>query len=477
MEIDLRGPDRRVDDTMYPVLVDYRNLTINGKKLFGEQRELWYNKRYIHKIKANDNDSIHVAFEARKHHFTISDITRYYQKHLWVLFAIPVFSFILAYWMVQHITRKTKPLHSPTNSKAKIKSIELLRFLLAWVIVFAHFYHFPHWFGWAPEYRYFTRGSIAVECFFIMTFFFLVLQTNKEKSWIDFCASRWVRLSPLIAVVTLMGYIYGMDPRWHLLDNLLNIFCVQTWLQFPPKNTVPQAWYCSTLFGISLIYLLLVKSFSKQKLTFLISLLSFIGLYGMLRPKEVGLISIYNGNGVCRAFLCLGIGYLLASAYKNRKESNPPCAWSYTIAEALILAFLAYAFALCSSSHSIFGDRYVIVTAFASIFWLFLNKRGYISRLLEQDWCVILGRYSYSIFIVHLFVRTVAAAAAKNDTILDFSKSHPCLFIFIMCVITMALAASAYHLVEEPLIRWYKNRKVNNFRKMDTIEATLPHAS
>ena len=158
----------------------------------------------------------------------------------------------------------THPL-SINQVKERIKNIELLRFLLAWAIVLMHFYQYPQWFGWTNEYRFFNSGGMGVELFFVIGFFFLILQTKKEKSWVEFCVSKWMRLSPLIVVMSVAGYIlylFGIDNRWSWTDNLLNIFCVQTWVNFPAWSAVPQAWYCSTLFGVSCIYLLLVKSFS-----------------------------------------------------------------------------------------------------------------------------------------------------------------------------------------------------------------------
>lgn len=343
------------------------------------------------------------------------------------------------------------------QANEKLKNIELLRFFLIWIIVLYHFFQFPKWFAWTADYCFFNTGYMGVELFFIIAFFFQALQTKKEKSWAEFCVSKWIRLSPLIIVMTLVGYVLylsGIDPRWSWMDNLLNIFCVQIWVRFPVWSAVPQAYFCSTLFGVSCIYLLLVKSFSKQHLTFIVALLWFVGMYGVVRAKEVPLISAYTNNIVCRAFFCLGIGYLLASAYQNKKAPAIINVALYTLAELGLLAYNAYV--LTTNGN---GYLWLIeMPAFAALLWMFLIKRGLISRMLDRNWCVVLGRYSYAIFIVHIFVRTMGSYSVRQNWCWGLNQSHPILFISLMCGITMVLAMMAYHLIEVPVIKWYKNR-------------------
>lgn len=101
----LRGPDKRVNNERYPVIVDYRSFKVNGTSVFDEKREFWSDNSFIFKLKVKDGECVNISFDARKHHFKISDITQIYQTNLWILFAMTVFLFFLSYELVNYVAK------------------------------------------------------------------------------------------------------------------------------------------------------------------------------------------------------------------------------------------------------------------------------------------------------------------------------------------------------------------------------------
>lgn len=100
MEIMLLGPYVTVNNERYPIVVDYKNLNINGKCIFERQRPLWRDNQFSYKFEVKDKEIVDISFRARRHHFKISDFTQIYQTNLWMLSTIIVFSFILSYKLV-----------------------------------------------------------------------------------------------------------------------------------------------------------------------------------------------------------------------------------------------------------------------------------------------------------------------------------------------------------------------------------------
>lgn len=107
--IALRGSDKRVENERCPILIDYKNLKVNGKEVFSEECTLWHDEPFVHKLNAVDSEGVHISFEARRHHFQIADIFKYYHLNLWILFSIVALSFLISYKLVQYTSIRIPP--------------------------------------------------------------------------------------------------------------------------------------------------------------------------------------------------------------------------------------------------------------------------------------------------------------------------------------------------------------------------------
>ena len=104
LEICLRGPDRREGTERYPVIVDYRDLKINGGTIFDGTRNIWHDTPLRHKLNIKDKDVVEITFSARKHYFQIGDVIEYYQLNIWILSSLFIVSFLIAYRLVGYVT-------------------------------------------------------------------------------------------------------------------------------------------------------------------------------------------------------------------------------------------------------------------------------------------------------------------------------------------------------------------------------------
>jgi peptidoglycan/LPS O-acetylase OafA/YrhL len=89
---------------------------------------------------------------------------------------------------------------------------------------------------------------------------------------------------------------------------------------------------------------------------------------------------------------------------------------------------------------------------FVGLFWLFLLNKGLVSRLLNNKFSVILGSYSYAIFLGH----TIVIRAIKDYIDLQkisFVFEHNFIFVALLCLLIFIFAVIVHHLVEMPLIK------------------------
>ena len=102
-------------------------------------------------------------------------------------------------------------------------------------------------------------------------------------------------------------------------------------------------------------------------------------------------------------------------------------------------------------------NKLIFVIVFAVTFVLLLCKKGIISKLLDKDIFVFLGRYTYSIYMMHILILSLA-------TILVWDKHfcwvhvHPVLNLVFTLFSILAAGVLTYHFVEKPAAT-YLNKK------------------
>ncbi len=105
IDILLRGPFmRNEEDKAYPVLVDFKNLTVNGQVLFNDQRVLWHNKAFQTTCPINIDKPVTVNFEVRRHHFDRNDLD--ISSKIWFATTGNILSFLFFIRFLSWISRR-----------------------------------------------------------------------------------------------------------------------------------------------------------------------------------------------------------------------------------------------------------------------------------------------------------------------------------------------------------------------------------
>ena len=370
-------------------------------------------------------------------------------------------------------------------NKRSFQNLEILRFILIWAVVGVHL---PYLglsqlgdYSWEVNW---TSGWQAVEMFFLMSGFFLFYKVDVSETVLNFAKRKWLRLAPFIITLTLIGYLLtGFDiSQYPLSVNIFNSLLLLDWNthHFGPDATIIYvAWFANVLFFVSVIYFCIMKTFRQEQATFIIGLISFICFYMYNRHVFIIVPFIFP---LVRAFSYMGFGFLLCQIWKsynsNGKNNNDSVSIGISIIEAVL--FITVIVGLFAGSSgvpapeglSVPPDQIAKLNAqtwfpelnrwaiggvwlqlsFIALFWLFILNRGLVSRLLSNRISIILGSYSYAIFLVHTII---IRAVRDYCDLANFELAHnsPVAFITLTCAVITVFAILAHYFLEVPLNR------------------------
>lgn len=358
------------------------------------------------------------------------------------------------------------------GSKEKIKNIEFLRFGLAVSIVNYHIYHagkscFGAVFKEIPAVHKLLissyGGFFAVDMFFIFAGFFLFLNFNPETKVIDFVKKKIIRLYPLVALFAILDVIFSIFiykiPHYLPHYEILRILLIDN-IGLNIKHS-GITWYVSALFWGLLFYFYLAKILDKKYFNLIVALL-IVFCYSYLIHAYNGYLNnahtiswcyVFNG-GVMRAVAGIGCGYFISEFYKNIKSYTPSGIKTlfYTLCEGFLFYF-CFNNLLFHKLNS--KENFIIILGLIGLFVLFLLKRGIISKLFDNNFSTFLGKYSYSIFIIHTFVLTlIRQKICLNNT--DFVTTHAILIITLSIILSIIAGVLTYHIVEKPAEKYLK---------------------
>lgn len=349
----------------------------------------------------------------------------------------------------------------------KLYNIEFLRIFFAMAIVYFHILHsnIMNYTGGVNTYLELAKSSghagYIVECFFIMSGYFLYLSIQKRnESFLCFVMKKVIRLWPVLAFSTVFVFVFGHINAHNLFTQLLNLSflqCIGLSLDYKGIN-----WYISPLFWGLLFYFALYKYFNKQKSLFLTLILVYFGYLanisftngGFGRETVWGLVNL----GLCRALAGIGLGTALAALLSSLKNVHLRI---FSCRVKLVLATLFEIGTFTGLCYYFFTpvkyNAFVVVLLFSILFVLFIQKAGYLSKALDHSIFSIFGRYGYSIYVMQqtsfwILQRTLWKTVIVNNTVLCLAISL--LFSFIIGCIT-------YHLIEKPAGRIFKMIKID----------------
>lgn len=287
-----------------------------------------------------------------------------------------------------------------------------------------------------------TFGYLC-EAFFIISGFFLLKSLEKKSDFGSFVKQKIIRLWPVLFFSLVAAYVVSLFDIVHFYkyENILTVtFTNNVFASFNTNNGC--SWFVSVMFWGFIIFYSLYQIVDTKKVPFVVGLLTF-SCYSILINKLNVYAEPYSLGGMfsyffIRALAGLGLGLLLAYTYRvslNKKHSDKSSRFciGYGILETFILVLLIK-FSVLKNIHTAYP---IMVLLFASLFWLFLQKKGFLSQLLDCKLCSFLGRYCYSIYMIQELSFPVLNKFLWQNTqygILVYPIANIVLGIFIICL-------------------------------------------
>lgn len=270
----------------------------------------------------------------------------------------------------------------------RIQNIEFLRFLFAIVIVLFHM-------GYSS-----ADGYLAVEMFLIMAGYFLAVSFKRFSDYTisDFMKLKFFRLWPLFAVAVILsgGNLYDMVLKL--------LFLHATGLSLKYQGYI---WFVAPFFWAMVFYFIVLKHYGISRSVFAISIITYF-CYVLLvnfdngnfniRQTSYGMISF----SIVRVFGSIGLGILFYSLFAEMKKIMPstykPKNFIFIgIIESAILFFLIYNMLF---HHLKYDNNLIFVIMFGAELFLFVERKGFLSRFLDKRCFGYCGRYAYAIYLM-----------------------------------------------------------------------------
>ena len=326
-----------------------------------------------------------------------------------------------------------------------------------------------HWRDWG----FIQHSYLFVDYFFVLSGFVIAhAYANRLKSGRDagrFMVRRFGRIWPLhllilaafigLELARLILHFDSAPPftRDRSIEAIFtNLALIQAWHVHPyltwngPSWTLSAEWACYLIFaGLVLI--------APKRFRWIGLVLAIIGGALVLSYARRWMNTTYD-FAVPRAVYGFFLGCLLQGLWTRIPRLKGGAATLLEIA-AIVAAcvFIGYAQ----------GPITVAVTlGFVALIWVFAGEEGMLSRVLDHPALVNLGRWSFAIYMVHMFILTVMMIVARKlDLVpvrrIDFGSVWlNDLFAVAMFGFIVAVAVVAHRLVEQPaqrmIDRWTK---------------------
>lgn len=362
----------------------------------------------------------------------------------------------------------------------KIKNIEFLRTFLTIAIVFHHAFIYRMWtlpvlFPDIPLYqtlhRCFLHANNSVEGFFIIAGFLLILTFKPKTNPVEFIEKKLIRLSPPILFSILIcgvGAILHTMP-FKVIPNITTVFLLNSAGICLAIGNNPVLWFTSALFVGLFLYFCIIKFSPKEFQLWIMSILVMVS-YLIVELLQNGSFDHPLKNyyyvlniGFLRSVGGIGLGCLIGEMFKNNSDKinnfvpNILQKNLITIIEILLTGFVL-GWILCSHKGI---NNLLFVAGFGLLLILFILNKGFLSQLLNKDIWVFLGKYTYSIYVVHYVIyRILGFSLWKYHT--EFVISHPVIPVIVNISTAIFVGIFTYYFVETTCANYLKHVLLSN---------------
>lgn len=336
-----------------------------------------------------------------------------------------------------------------TNDNSRIttknNAVEVLRILLTMAIII---FHAVTTYDKRDEiFHYWRHSRYAVECFFIMSGFYLCKDFGKDfKQWIK---QRFLRLFPVVFFVLIIVAIVTHPPLYKVIPDLYIVTDIGIG---GTKTLCGYNWFVNVLFWVSCFYFLLFKSLNNENkfvlvtglLIYFPSVLYFSSNYRFIAPPD-NIMVIFN-SGILRGIISVGIGCLIYKLlYNPVKKSNVESRKKFVLT-LLEIFFFCYLFAqmYVVTSKNIINNALFYILIFGTVFTFFVNQLGYFSQLLCSFNISRISKYCYSCYIA----QTLANLYIKN---VNYDVNNIVQNVTTFIILTLFWGIILHLLIEKPI--------------------------
>ena len=360
---------------------------------------------------------------------------------------------------------------APVNiAHRRFEALDALRGVCAILVVMFHMPVASHWRDWG----FVQHSYLFVDYFFVLSGFVIAhAYAGRLKSWPDsgrFMVRRFGRIWPLhvlmlaafigLELARLIFHFDGATPfaRDRSVEAIFtNLLLIQAWHVHPYLTWNGPAWTLSAEWACYLIFAGLVL-IAPRRFRWIGLVLAVIGGVTVLLYARRWMNTTFD-FAVPRAVYGFFLGCLLQGLWTRIPRLKGAAA---TGLEVLVLA------AICGFVGYAEGPTTVAVTLiFLAVVWVFAGEEGRLSRLLDHPALVTMGRWSFAIYMVHMFILTVMMILAKKagwvpgGRRVDFGSVWlNDLFALALFALIVVVAVIAHRGVEQPaqrlIDRWTK---------------------
>lgn len=301
----------------------------------------------------------------------------------------------------------------------RLDQLNILRFLIAMLIVFFHYGKETFPFTVDPWRRIFHDGNYELSFFFVLSGFILTYvygpQIGGNFNWKNFILKRLTRFYPLylVAVLIPVPFRFGESPHT-LLGLILDIFMLQSWVPPYPLAFNGPAWAMSALVFYYLLFPPVVTWFYKKGLKFAIS---FVTCFWLASQVAIHLLMTYwypghlpfshdflNYNPLfhLNAFLVGILGGMLFRRFWMRKEIDQQRNLFWLTASLVVMIlFVFFRGALQQNTpFRLIYNNGLIAPLYLLIIILLARDDTRVTKFLTRPFILMLGNISFSIYLM-----------------------------------------------------------------------------
>lgn len=347
----------------------------------------------------------------------------------------------------------------------KLYNIELFRFIFSLLIAYGHmmlFYLLPvnkDIFSWCNMGQTWDATLTIVDCFFLMTGFFMfnTITNKKDVTTLQFAKGKIIRLWPVYFFSFVVFFVLSKFKvcSFNLYDDILNLLFLQCSGHKLSLGDSGYSWYISSLFWVSIFYFYILRNFSQKSTRLTIALITFFS-YILLIHKFNGGVGAHISPpildlftpGILRALGGIGLGYFVGEIFnsvKNIDYKDLKIAKRVFIStlEIILTMFLLYNYVI----KRVYNNALLYILAFALLLLLLALQFGKYSQVLNRKGFEYIGRYSYSIYIMH---QPVFLTLKKYLWTKDYVTANPIESVLIGLFTCLIVGILTYHLIEQP---------------------------